>query len=57
LTGGEEEVLGLLAQGYVTKEIADKLAVSFDTVRFHLKNIYGKLHVRSRAEAIVQFLR
>ena len=57
MTGGEEEVLGLLAQGYVTKEIADKLAVSFDTVRFHLKNIYGKLHVRSRAEAIVQFLR
>jgi DNA-binding NarL/FixJ family response regulator len=57
LTGREEEVLGLLAQGYVTKEIADKLAVSFDTVRFHLKNIYGKLHVRSRAEAIVQYLR
>jgi DNA-binding NarL/FixJ family response regulator len=57
LTEREEEVLGLLAQGFVTKEIADKLAVSFDTVRFHLKNIYGKLHVRSRAEAIVQYLR
>jgi len=57
LTGREEEVLGLLAQGFVTKEIADQLAVSFDTVRFHLKNIYGKLHVRSRAEALVQYLR
>ncbi|MEI8042734.1 MAG: response regulator transcription factor [Verrucomicrobiota bacterium] len=57
LTGREEEVLDLLAQGYVTKEIADKLAVSFDTVRFHLKHIYTKLHVRSRGEAIVQYLR
>lgn len=57
MTGREEEVLGLLAQGFVTKEIADKLDVSFDTVRFHLKNIYGKLHVRSRAEALVQYLR
>ena len=57
LTGREEEVLGLLAQGFVTKEIADKLAVSFDTVRFHLKHIYAKLHVRSRAEAILKRLR
>jgi len=57
LTAREEEVLGLLAQGYISKEIADKLAVSFDTVRFHLKNVYAKLHVRSRAEAIVQYLR
>ena len=57
LTAREEEVLGLLAQGYISKEIADKLAVSFDTVRFHLKNVYAKLHVRSRAEAIAQYLR
>jgi len=57
LTPREEAVLNLLAQGYVTKEIADKLAISFDTVRFHLKHIYAKLHVRSRAEAIVKRLR
>jgi DNA-binding NarL/FixJ family response regulator len=56
LTPREEEVLDLLAQGYVTKEIAEKLAISFDTVRFHLKHIYSKLHVRSRAEAIVKRL-
>ena len=57
LTPREEAVLNLLAQGYVTKEIADKLAISFDTVRFHLKHIYAKLHVRSRAEAILKRLR
>ena len=57
LTPREEAVLNLLAQGYVTKEIADKLAISFDTVRFHLKHIYAKLHVRFRAEAIVKRLR
>ncbi|MEI8044641.1 MAG: response regulator transcription factor [Verrucomicrobiota bacterium] len=57
LTPREHEVLTLLAQGYVTKEIANNLAISFDTVRFHLKNIYIKLHVRSRSEAIVQYLR
>ena len=57
LTPREEEVLALLAQGYVTKEIADKLAISFDTVRFHLKHVYHKLHVRSHTEAIMEYLR
>jgi DNA-binding NarL/FixJ family response regulator len=57
LTSREEEVLRLLAKGYVTKEIAEMLSISFDTVRFHLKNIYAKLHVRSRTEALVKFLR
>lgn len=57
LTAREEEILGLLARGYLTKEIADKLSLSFDTVRFHLKNIYAKLHVRSRTEAVVKYLK
>lgn len=57
LTAREEEILGLLARGFVTKEIADQLSVSVDTVRFHLKNIYAKLHVRSRTEAVVKYLR
>ncbi|MEI8042731.1 MAG: response regulator transcription factor [Verrucomicrobiota bacterium] len=57
LTPREEAVLDLLAQGYITKEIGDKLAVSYDTVRFHLKHIYAKLHVRSRGEAILKRLR
>jgi DNA-binding NarL/FixJ family response regulator len=57
LTAREEEVLRLLAKGYVTKEIADMLSISFDTVRFHLKNIYMKLHVRSRLEALAKYLK
>jgi DNA-binding NarL/FixJ family response regulator len=55
LTSREENVLHLLAQGYASKEIADKLSVRYDTVRFHLKNIYTKLHVRSRVEAIIKY--
>lgn len=57
LTAREEEVLRLLAKGYVTKEIAEMLSISFDTVRFHLKNIYLKLHVRSRLEALAKYLK
>ena len=57
ITSREEEVLRLLAQGYASKEIADKLSVRYDTVRFHLKNIYIKLHVRSRAEAIIKYFK
>ena len=57
LTPREEEVLALLAKGYITKEIADQLAISFDTVRFHLKHIYQKLHVRSRTEALLKYLK
>jgi DNA-binding NarL/FixJ family response regulator len=57
LTAREEEVLSLLAKGYITKEIADQLAISFDTVRFHLKHIYQKLHVRSRTEALLKYLK
>lgn len=57
LTSREEEVLSLLARGYITKEIADQLGISFDTVRFHLKHIYQKLHVRSRTEALLKYLK
>ncbi len=56
LTPREEEVLALLAKGYITKEIADQMGISFDTVRFHLKHIYQKLHVRSRSEALIKYL-
>jgi DNA-binding NarL/FixJ family response regulator len=57
LTPREEEVLGLLAKGYATKEIADLLSVATETVRFHLKHIYEKLHVRSRTEALLKYLK
>jgi DNA-binding NarL/FixJ family response regulator len=56
LTEREAEVLALLAQGYANKEIADKLTVSYDTVRAHLKHVYEKLHVRSRTEAVSKYL-
>jgi DNA-binding NarL/FixJ family response regulator len=57
LSKREEEILDLLAKGYRYKEIAESLAISFDTVRSHLKNIYDKLQVHSRTEAVVKYLR
>ncbi|HEX9045736.1 MAG TPA: response regulator transcription factor [Verrucomicrobiae bacterium] len=56
LSRREEEILNLLAKGYRYKEIADALSISFETVRSHLKNIYDKLHVHSRTEAVVKYL-
>jgi DNA-binding NarL/FixJ family response regulator len=56
LSAREEEILELLCQGRLSKEIADQLAISFHTVRVHLKHIYEKLHVRSRAEAAFKFM-
>jgi DNA-binding NarL/FixJ family response regulator len=56
LTAREEEILDYLSKGYVTKEIADKLGITSATVRFHLKHIYDKLHVRSRVEAVIKHL-
>jgi DNA-binding NarL/FixJ family response regulator len=55
LTPREEEILTLLSKGLVNKEIADKLSVSYETVRDHLKHIYEKLHVHSRTEAIARY--
>jgi len=56
LTAREEEILDCLAKGFVTKEIADKLSITPATVRYHLKHIYDKLHVRSRVEAVIKHL-
>ncbi len=56
LTKREQEVLTLLARGYLYKEIADHLGVSLSTVRVHLQAVYGKLHVHSRTQAVVKFL-
>ena len=52
LTKRELELLELLSKGYRYKEIADKLFISQDTVRSHIRNIYVKLHVNSKIEAI-----
>jgi DNA-binding NarL/FixJ family response regulator len=56
LTAREEEVLVLLSKGYSNKEIADRLELSVDTVRSHLKHIYEKMHVRSRTEAVIRYM-
>jgi DNA-binding NarL/FixJ family response regulator len=52
LTEREEEVVALLADGHTNNEIADLINVTERTVRFHLRNIYDKLDVNSRAAAI-----
>ena len=52
LTDREEEVLKLVSEGWTNNRIATELALSERTVRFHLTNIYDKLGVTSRAEAI-----
>jgi DNA-binding NarL/FixJ family response regulator len=52
LTVREQEVLELMSKGYRNKEIANELIVSIDTVKSHVKNIYEKLQVNTRYEAI-----
>jgi DNA-binding NarL/FixJ family response regulator len=56
LTKREQEILALLAKGYLYKEIADQLGVTLSTVRAHLHTVYEKLHVQSRTEAVVKYL-
>lgn len=56
LTQREKETLDLLVKGYFYKEIADELGIRIDTVAFHLGNIYRKLHVRTRSEAILKYM-
>jgi DNA-binding NarL/FixJ family response regulator len=57
LTPGEMEFLGQLANGYAYKEIADRMSISIDTVRSYVRTVYEKLHVHSRTEAVVKYLR
>jgi DNA-binding NarL/FixJ family response regulator len=55
LSPREEEVLRLLAKGHRSKEIAAELGIVLGTVNTYVRNIYEKLHVRSRAEAVAKF--
>ena len=57
LSAREQEVLDLLSQGFMYKEIAEKLGISFETVRTYIRRIYEKLHVRTRTEAVAKILR
>jgi DNA-binding NarL/FixJ family response regulator len=56
LSAREREVLELLSKGLAYKEIADMLNVNIETIRKHCHNIYEKLQVSSRTEAVVKFL-
>ncbi len=56
LTPREAEILEHIARGLQTKEIADLLHISERTVSSHLRNIYDKLHVRSRSAAVARFM-
>ena len=55
LSQREKEVLELVAQGLLYKEIAIRLSISVETVKKHLKNIYQKLHVQNKVEALNKF--
>ncbi|GEN72618.1 MULTISPECIES: response regulator transcription factor [Chryseobacterium] len=55
LTEREKEILELLSQGLLYKEIADRKFISIDTVKKHVGNIYRKLHVSNKVEAINKF--
>ena len=57
LSSREKEVLNLLAEGNNYQEIAEELFISVDTVRHHIRNIYKKLHVHSRSEAVAKAIR
>jgi DNA-binding NarL/FixJ family response regulator len=57
LTPGEKEFIDQLAHGYAYKEIADRMNISIDTVRSYVRTVYEKLHVHSRTEAVVKYLR
>jgi len=57
LSPREQEVLDCLAQGFLYKEIAEKLGISYETVHTYVRRIYEKLQVRTRTEAVAKFLR
>ncbi len=55
LSNREIEILEPLTKGLANKEIADRLDISVETVRVHLRRVYEKLHVHSRTEAAMKF--
>ncbi|MBU2493169.1 MAG: response regulator transcription factor [Bacteroidetes bacterium] len=57
LTAREKEVLSGLVEGNSYKAIADSLFISVETVRFHFRNIYKKLHVHSQSEAVAKAIK
>ena len=56
LSPRELEILELLAAGFPNKQIAARVGLTDGTVRWHLRHVYHKLHVRSRTEATLKYL-
>jgi DNA-binding NarL/FixJ family response regulator len=54
LTPREHDVLSLLVRGYSYKMAASEMEISIETLRYHVKNIYTKLHVNSKSEAVAK---
>lgn len=57
LSPRENEILEMLSEGFLYKEIAEKLGCTYSTVRTHIEHIYEKLHVHSRSQAVAKFLK
>jgi DNA-binding NarL/FixJ family response regulator len=57
LTAREQNILELMTEGLLKKEIADRLSLSYHTVDTHLRNVYAKLHVNTRSGAVAKALR
>lgn len=55
LSPREQEVLALLARGFLLKEVADKLVISIPTVKTYVRRMYEKLQVRSRSQAVAKY--
>jgi LuxR family transcriptional regulator, maltose regulon positive regulatory protein len=54
LTAREKEVLGLMAEGTSSREIASRLSISYATVRSHIRSVGGKLGVHSKVDAVAK---
>jgi DNA-binding NarL/FixJ family response regulator len=57
LSEREQQVLDLLSQGLIYKEISDKLGIGYETVHTYIRRVYEKLQVRTRTEAVAKFLK
>lgn len=56
LTKREQEIMREVATGRTFKEIAEEMGIGYETVKAHVRNVYGKLHVTSRTSAVVKFM-
>ncbi|MEE8392765.1 MAG: LuxR C-terminal-related transcriptional regulator, partial [Rhodospirillales bacterium] len=57
LTTREQELLKVLVYGRTNAQIADELNIKLNTIKYHLKNLYSKLNVKNRTQAVAIFLR